>query len=817
MRRSILVWGMMGLVILASTKAFCGAEAFERPSPNIAIQKSYVMDPPPVYQHCTDPGDSTQLTDGIYTQGYFWTQMSTVGWQNAKPVAITVDLNEDQAIRGVSLNTAAGAAGVAWPSAIFILTAGSDKQFHLAGELTALSRKNATPPKEGYAVHRYWTDALQTHGRYVALLLCNQPYGFVDEVEVYAGDPAWINQPLAGDSVSNPKDYVKRLSVYQGIQRRIRDDIQALRDKITQAALSYETRAPLLDELEALLRETDAMPLQEYPGLKAVLPLNPIHQNVYRVQARFWQASGFAPITLWTSGLWDPLSPTADPPRAAAPETAPAFQRNMMCNEYRALAFNLSNATAEDTTVTVNFSGIPGSPVPAWAAVHEVAWTDTASGTPVAAALPRAEQRGDGYLIHLPSGLTRQVWITFHPVDIPAQDIAGEIRIQSPQFQAAMPLQITLFPMRFPEHPTLHFGGWDYTNEPKMYEATEENKLPLIKLLQEYFVDSPWATSSALPFGEYDAAGTMTQPPDTANFDHWIKLWPDAGQYLVFPAVGARLKSWNAGAPEFDRAVQEWARFWAGHAKQQGIDPGRIGLLLVDEPSSAEQDATILAWAKALRQADTGLRVWEDPIYQDMAKANPDTIAACHVLCPNRPIFLHAPQEYRDFFIAQRDRGIALDFYSCSGPVRLLDPYRYFLLQAWTCWQYRAQSSYFWAFADGAGAPSWNEYLTERAAFTPLFIDATSVTPGKHLEAAREGIEDYEYFVMLQKVLDSPKSAQLDPQLRQQAQYLLNDAPAQLLADADTSLFQWTPVPKTSPSIEKIRADILHILAVFGQ
>ena len=41
--------------------------------PNIALGKKYTLEPRPNYPYCTDPDDDIQLTDGIYTKGYFWT------------------------------------------------------------------------------------------------------------------------------------------------------------------------------------------------------------------------------------------------------------------------------------------------------------------------------------------------------------------------------------------------------------------------------------------------------------------------------------------------------------------------------------------------------------------------------------------------------------------------------------------------------------------------------------------------------------------------------------------------------------------------
>ena len=40
---------------------------------NIALGIPYTLEPAPAYEHCTDPDDDKQLTDGVYTEGYFWT------------------------------------------------------------------------------------------------------------------------------------------------------------------------------------------------------------------------------------------------------------------------------------------------------------------------------------------------------------------------------------------------------------------------------------------------------------------------------------------------------------------------------------------------------------------------------------------------------------------------------------------------------------------------------------------------------------------------------------------------------------------------
>src|SRR5881409_3535134 len=104
----------------------CGLSALPiavaEPPQNLARGCSYTMTPRPNYPLTTDAGDDRQLTDGVYTSSDpIWLRPSTVGWENASPVTVVIDLRRDQSISGVSYSTAAGAADVQWPRSIFVL------------------------------------------------------------------------------------------------------------------------------------------------------------------------------------------------------------------------------------------------------------------------------------------------------------------------------------------------------------------------------------------------------------------------------------------------------------------------------------------------------------------------------------------------------------------------------------------------------------------------------------------------------------------------------------------------------------------------
>jgi len=796
----------------------------DRPSENIALGASYTIAPSPNYGLCSDPGDLEQLTDGEYTYGYFWLHDSTVGWQEKTPSVITLDLGAVQPIKGVSFSTAGGFADVEWPLTIRILVAGEDREFHEVGDLVRLSNeqhgpvapKRAAPEiwlKDGfsntevhhhYELHKdrfgpkftpevrdqvfrdlteeraakygtyiYWTDRLQTHGRYVSLLVWNEPFTFVDEIEVYPGESAWLDERLPGPAITDPKAYAKRLAIQKGIRTRLVQDIADLRE--AAAGVSGQTREKVLAEL-ADVEANLGSATNSSDDFKAVLPLNLWHERVLRTQAWLWRAADLEPLTFWRSNLWDPLS------LVGAPETSAelAVEVHLMRKEHRAAAFNVSNSTDNSQQVSFRLSGLPGGDNPEYVTVHEVLWTDTRQGTPVAAALPEVVADDGLYTVTVPSGMTRQVWLTFHPVDVTPGDYEGEVIAEGESGDKRFPLRMHLYPLDFPARQSLHMGGWDYTDRILHFPyITEQNRMLIVEHLRERRVDSPWALKLAIPRGTHDEQGAMIEPPATDYFDKWMELWPDAAQYMVFAKVGDKYQDWEMGTPEFERAVKDWVTFWAEYMVAKGKRPEQLALLLVDEPDEPFQDARILAWSKPIRQANTGVRIWEDVTHGDMNQADQAMIDSCHVLSPNYMSFLGRGQEYRDYFLKKRDQGIALEFYS-AWLARIFDPYAG-RLNAWSCWRFGADAFYMWSLTDTGGASSWNEYLTIKSAYAPIFLDATSVTAGKHLEAAREGVQDYEYFAMLDRAVREAAASGATGTEVEEARRLLETLPLTVL------------------------------------
>jgi hypothetical protein len=783
------------------------AAAFVPPGPNVALGKPYTLLPAPNYGYATDRGDKTQLTDGAYTVGYFWTQKTTVGWQNAAPAIVSLDLGQVQPLAGLSYNTAAGVAGVTWPTSIIVMVSDDGKTWGMAGDLIEMATRNGGPPAEPYSIHRFATGDLKTHGRYVKLYIDQVPYTFVDEIEVYQGPDALL-QIAYTNTEANPEVLFAQRRVHTAVLWRLRTDLAEARRAIEASGLKAEEKQALLAKAAAIAPEIEKLPLEIPAGFRSVLPLNAIHARIYALHAPLHRAQGLGPLTVWHSNRWDPLQPVAVP---AGKPASPQLRVQMMRREYRGEAFNLTNATDNVMTLDLAISGLPGGPNPDYVSVREVPFTDTRDRIPIAAALPEAQKAGNAYRLTIPAGMTRQVWLDFRPMDVKAGRYTGQINLTGAA-RASLPLMLQLYPLDFPAMPGIHIGGWDYTNGPRMYDATPENQQALIRTMIANYVDTPWATSSVQPANaKFDPEGNLTSELKFDNWDEWTAKWPGARLYAVFLSVGNGFAGEPMGSPRFQRMVAEWITGWVKHLGDQNLQPEQLVLLLYDEPSQPEGYEIIKTWALAINAAQPRVTLFEDPTSRDPAEVDPTVWPELDIICPNLPMFLGAPPSFRDFFAALKQSGKTLWFYSCSGPSKLLDPVTYHRSQFWWNVKYGGEGSFYWAFGDEGGGDSWNAYMQTRAQYSPLFLSPDSVTDAKHMAGIREGAQDYEYFMMLRARLAELERKGVKSPLLDRARRLAVAGPDRVVAGITRDNLAWS-VPKDRGVMDEVRVQVLDLL-----
>jgi hypothetical protein len=263
--------------------------------------------------------------------------------------------------------------------------------------------------------------------------------------------------------------------------------------------------------------------------------------------------------------------------------------------------------------------------------------------------------------------------------------------------------------------------------------------------------------------------------------------------------------------------VGSWLAAWVRHMKRQGLKAGQLVILLVDEPHERSQDAVIVAWAAAVRAAAPGVTLFVDPTYTDPEKGDPAMFAAHDVLCPNTPMLVAQGAPFRDFYLRQQEAGKTLWLYSCSGPAKLLDPATYHRAQAWLAFRLGAEGSFFWAFGCGGGiGDSWRAYAQAHDEYSPYFVGPESVLEGKHSEAVREGVQDYEYLVMLRGKAAEVRAAGGDAAWLERAEALLSAGVAEAVAAVSPSNMHWN-VAKDRSAMDAVRVRVLDLLETAQQ
>jgi len=787
------------LGVVFTERAVSARQLPRRPdAPNIASHRPYTLAPSPNYPLTSDAGDATQLTDGVYSGRTMWTRSTSVGWANTSPVTIVIDLGRVRAIGGVSFNTAAGAAGVEWPRSIFVLVSDDASHFFAAGDLAALSRTDGRPAT-GYATFPFETHDLRTHGRYVAFVVDpTGPFTFCDEIEVYEGDPAWVDAERNGEPVTDLPRFFLDARTRASIDLRVTIDVRAARAALDQSSLGAAERARLSDELDLAERESRAIAGPHDASFRATLPLNAAHARILGVHGAIAEGEGRPALSAWAANPWDHLRPLDRPQPAGRVSIA------AMPGETRAGAINLRNSTGRPMTVSLAVDLAGAAAISARLRLYEVVWTDTREAIPVADALvPLVNGTAT---IRVPAGLTKQVWMSATPGDGPAGLFAGQVTATADSGgRAVVPIDLQVLAGRLPARWRLHLGGWDYTDADRIYGLTPNNRASLMQQLQRLRVDAPWATSAVMPFPAGARRANAAGPHDTSSFDRWVSLWPDARRYLIFINGGDAIGDVPITSNGFHAAVARWLRFWTAHAVSRGLQPSQLMLLLVDEPRSAADDQRVALWAEAIRAANTGVQIWEDPNFADPARTAPKTAELSDVLALDRTLMDQHGSAFTAFYRRRQSQGQVLDVYAASGPVRLLDPYSYNRLQAWICADLNASGSFFWSFIDGAG--SWNEYGSTAVSRSPFFLSADNVTMAKHSEAILEGMEDVEYLFMLRDRVAEVATHDSNNRGLTNARRVLASAVARVLQAPGAGDKNWTS-RKDRSAADRVRLEI---------
>jgi len=823
-----LVWFLLAAALRASCDPCAPAEPLGRGT-NLALHARYECVPAPNYWGWKFPqhGDKGQLTDGKIVetwatpQGEIYSLSSSVGWYQKGPVVI-FDLGETREIGGVGMHTVLSQWGPYWPQFTTVLVSDDNQNFYPVGVTEeAVVPERLDPPltpekvqasldrvldKKGYepTTHWYRTRPFAARGRYVALIMMLPPGTgaiVVDEVEIYGATYTVASYARPAQVFREGKGGWESFRLFRAIRDRLSRDIAVLRIKINESSIAPRTRENLLERLRQLEARSAEHPVPSVDGFRAVLPISDLEREIFKVQAALWRAQKVPSLRVWHSHRWDPLPPW-EQPRGENPALAIVMTEN----EVRSDVLNLSNATDTDCIVHLDFSSLPAERLE----VFEIQTVDTYEMQPVAAAMLPAEKQKGTHLIHVPAGMTRQVWLRCSSRSLASAKYSGEIRLRSgtaKRFKASVPMSIQVVPVRLPERFSLRIGGWDYAIN-RHYDVTEGNVEEFVAVLKEYGVNNvAWAAVDAvMPAGQFDVASNLVSSPPRRGMEEWLKLWPNVDMYCVF-GVGI-----STDDPKRARKAAVWAKDWADYLNGRGVPTKKLAILLSDEPTTEPELQYILEMGRAIKQAVPEIKIWNDIHYGNPNQAPPvlDQVMreTCDVQCFNVQHFLMEPQVHAAFMEKHLRPGLEWWCYTGNDD-RLTDPYVSCLLRSWFCFANGLIGPHWQMFGDGNGGFSWNEYFNNGASRTPLYLARDSVTTAKYMEALREGAQDYELLLLLRNEL-SRRGGESNARVTQ-ARQVLDEGVRDVLSAHDLALWKWR-TPKDRSTADRVRERILRVL-----
>lgn len=773
MRLAIGLLSMIGLGLVESRLAQAQSTT------NVASGRPAAFDPAPKYRHCTDPGDSTQLTDGV-SAGSNWLNTSTVGWgREAAPIRVTFDLGVTRRIAEIRAHTVGGGrANVFYPANIVALAGDDESSARPIGSCDSLDlpqrrfdalRASATP-------HVFTIHTPGAAGRYVHLLFVpDGDFVFLDEIEILAdgGDPA---DPTTAPPAIPIKDAAALLPAV-----RERAMWRAALDRLDNA-LGGSARNELNAEIAALRRAGDEAPLTSFSAWTE------LNRRAAELRANALRALTEKSLLI---GEADPVVAlrTFDPPLSdlialAGQVARPRLRVEAWRGEYESLAVNAMN-TSDGTfrlrATLTPFRRADGSVHPSGGATLRLAYGVAAQGAGcIGDALVKLPDAG----VTLAPGEAAQVFVVFHDdewhageyafgLDVTATGSDGE-EVAHEMLQG----DLVVAPLKMPSKARLRTCVWSY---PERAESTKNVPAEAARDMRDHYVNTQvmfW--SSSLPMPKLNARGEVEF--DFAKFDAALERYGPADQYLFYWGLGVNRRQLpNMGAPlsaEWKNGLRTWLNAWVARLRDRGIDYDRFAMYPFDEMIPVE----FLELARFIKEVDPKIRIYANSRGDDEGAELARIAPYIDIWCfRDLPVGGRMSESEKKI----RKSGAPVWSYDVARPAKGKPPLGYYRMQMWRAFARGDQGCGFWVYADPGvdAANAWDDLASPDGKYSIIYglpgkpegleLSGESLVPSRRWEAWRDGVEDFEY---LSRLRDAIQAA------RQQGRWTEADAAQALLS-----------------------------------
>jgi hypothetical protein len=376
----------------------------------------------------------------------------------------------------------------------------------------------------------------------------------------------------------------------------------------------------------------------------------------------------------------------------------------------------------------------------------------------------------------LPAGQTHGFWVDiFVPADAAPGEYSGSYRVTSRSgLQVEIPVSVTVWDFDLPRvstmqtalgSPAQRMRGYyrqraaaGKEEEPTDWDAVETQ---CAELLTRHRINATPPAGSLTPIAQPD--GTYRIPAEQVRL---LRGFVD--RYHV-NAISVPRPTGIVKDPDSEREkLRAWLKSWDLAAAELDRPEVVFYTYLRDEPNDEEAYHFVQKWGRAIRRADSCVKVLVVEQTWPQKEAWGDLYGAIDIWCPLFSLF-------RPENATQRQAaGETIWTYTalCQGkptPWWHIDfPLLHYRVPAWIAWRYRIRGILYWggmSYWRGVEDPWADPKTLDRRAGRkdPLYNgEGTLVYPGRavgyegiapslRLKALRDGIEDYEYLAILQR------------------------------------------------------------------
>ena len=774
------------LFLIVALTAVHGAPVARQAAPrqrsdglNLARGVPCRFDPAPNYGYCRDDDDPKQLTDGLYN-GCVWTDKGTVGWQPRRNAIAFVDLDLGKAgpIGKVTFDTITGAAQVTFPSAVLVFVSSDGKDYRLLCDVLT-----ECLPQTELLNHRFVADGLKGWGRYVRLALI--PGGFFvfcDEIEIMAGDHTQGEAEYMTDDAI-PADRVREVAksmIGWATQKNATLALLAEADRALGTRADALADAQMIADARRQLDDTRKQCLIDPAVAPANYGIGPPYrrhdrrafQAIAKLNARLWPDR---PFVLWQTSDWAWLRPLDAP---LGQDTGAQVRVDMMQNEWATASFVVTSTSETPLELSLSAADFRG---PATLAAGDVLRV---------AHVVHAEAFGFNYRddpivpatagpIVLGPGVSKRIWLTFRTrgLSVAAGTYRSSVTVadNDGKATATVPVELRVWPLRFPDQVSLHSNSWGYFDDPCIQGHETEAARDLV----EHYNTALTVNHRYLPKPKPDQEGNLTEPLDFTKLDQMLAWNPECRLWLIwvgFEFGFNRMGTPSFGTPAWERAFTQYVTQMRDHLASKGVTREGFAWYWTDEPGGEKWEQFDHPASVTLKKIDPEMLVWADPTRRVTPEQFEASLPYVDIYCPS----LGTLENGAVLDICHRTRLTSWQ-YVCASE-KNADPFGYYRWFAWKAWRNKLGGIGMWVYVDPNGQ-TFSDYVSG-VSYAMAYKGEQGVIGSKRWDAWRQGIADYEYLRMLADAVTAARGAGGKSSALERAEKILGAGVDQVVGDS---------------------------------